>query len=64
MPSLYSSFKETMKYSMKTLTFEEVQYALRSKELELKREGSNGEGLSIKGMTKKKKKTPKEIYSV
>ncbi|KAJ9688953.1 hypothetical protein PVL29_014555 [Vitis rotundifolia] len=48
LPSLYSNFKETMKYSRKTLTLEEVQFALRSKELELKKKGSNGEGLSIR----------------
>ncbi|KAJ9686017.1 hypothetical protein PVL29_015076 [Vitis rotundifolia] len=54
MPSLYSSFKETMKYDRKTLAFEEVQYALKSKELELKKEESNGEGLSIRGRTKKR----------
>ncbi|KAJ9675848.1 hypothetical protein PVL29_024682 [Vitis rotundifolia] len=38
LPSSYSSFKETMKYGWKTLTLEEVQFALRSKELELKKE--------------------------
>ena len=29
LPSSYSSFKETMKYGWKTLTLEEVQFALR-----------------------------------
>ncbi|RVW97586.1 Retrovirus-related Pol polyprotein from transposon TNT 1-94 [Vitis vinifera] len=58
LPGLYSNFKETMKYGRKTLTLEEVQSALRSKELELKKKGSNGEGLSIRG---RKKDILKEI---
>lgn len=35
LPSSYSIFKETMKYGRNTLILEEVQSALRSKELEL-----------------------------
>ncbi|KAJ9697688.1 hypothetical protein PVL29_007014 [Vitis rotundifolia] len=54
LPSSYSSFKETMKYGRQTLTLEEVQYALRSKELELKKEESNGEGLFIRGRLDKR----------
>ena len=54
LPGLYSNFKETMKYGRKTLTLEEVQSALRSKELELKKKGSNGEGLSIRGRSDKR----------
>ena len=38
LPSSYSNFKKTMKYGRKTLTLEEVQFALRSRELELKKE--------------------------
>ena len=54
LPSLYSSFKENMKYGRKTLTLEEVQFVLRSKELELKKEGSNGEGLPMGGRSDKR----------
>ena len=54
LPSSYSSFKKTMKYGRKTLTLEEVQFALRSKELELKKEWSNGEGLSIRERSNKR----------
>lgn len=54
LPSLYSSFKETIQYDRKTLTLDEVQSALRSKELELKKEGSNGESLSINERSEKR----------
>ena len=52
LPRIHAHFKETLLYGRETLTFEDVQSALYSKDLNERKEhkpSSVDEGLSVKG---------------
>jgi len=58
LPKNYSNFVEAMKYARESLTLEEVQAALKSKELDSKSEKKPiGEGLNIRGKPRKNSKS-------
>ena len=60
LPSAYSQLRDTIKYSRETITMEELEVAIRFKELELRTEKkigsseSNNEALNVQGRSEKR----------
>ena len=65
LPKSFSNFVDTMKYGRESLTLEDVQVALKSKELDIKlgKDSHNsGEGLTVRGRTEKRDLKGKEKH--
>lgn len=65
LPESHNDLKTTMKYGRQTLTLEDVLVALRSRDLELKKEKRNtpAEGLQVRGKPGKKSKSKGKNHS-